>query len=140
MLLPFIEQGALSQSLQWIGRSPGYVGEGGAGPNNAGANNKPKVIAAGPLPMTRCPSSPGPLLGGFEHYAHYAGISGSVDPATFTESRLFDDGTLGIISGGGMMIANQGKRIGECSDGTSNTLLIGEMSGRLIRTDGTLRR
>lgn len=104
MLLPFIEQGALSQSLQWIGRSPGYVGEGGAGPNNAGANNKPKVIAAGPLPMTRCPSSPGPLLGGFEHYAHYAGISGSVDPATFTESRLFDDGTLRINSSPGWVV------------------------------------
>ena len=137
MLLPYIEQGSLHSSMQWVGRSPGYVGEGGAGPDNAGAFNKTLVLAAGPLPMTRCPSSSGPALGSFEHYAHYAGVSGCVDPATFTESRLFNDGTLGIISGGGMMIANNGRKIGECTDGTSNTLLIGEMSGRLLRLDGT---
>ena len=66
-------------------------------------------------------------------WAHCAGISGAVEPVTFTETRLFDDGVLGIIAGGWMMIANRGQRFGTCTDGSSNTMLIGEMSGRLER-------
>ena len=46
--------------------------------------------------------------GARDPFAHYAGISGAVDPTTFTETRLYDDGVLGIISGGGMMVANKG--------------------------------
>ena len=128
-----MEQTALANSLTWVGRSPGYVSEGGAGPDNAGAANKVFVLAAGPLPMMRCPSSAGPLDNGRDSFAHYAGVAGCVDPVTFSETRLFNDGTLGLISGGGMLTANQAMKMGNCSDGTSNTMLLGEMSGRLER-------
>lgn len=139
LILPNLEQTALYNQLTFSGRSPGFIYEGGGATLNGGLQNQPFVLAAGPLPMMRCPSSSGPIAAPrsatlmYEPFAHYAGISGCVDPATFTESRLFDDGILGIISGGGMMIANQGQTFGSCTDGSSNTMLIGEMSGRLER-------
>lgn len=139
MILPFMEQTSLYNNLTWIGRSPGYIHEGGGAAGNAGMANRDIVLAAGPLPMIRCPSSSGPISArrnstfNYEPFAHYAGISGCVDPVTFTEIRLFDDGILGLISGGGMMVANKPIKMGSCTDGTSNTMLLGEMSGRLER-------
>lgn len=135
LLLPFMEQTALANQLTWIGRSPGYIGEGGgSGPDNAGLANKAIVLAAGPLPMMRCPSSAGPIsVNGRDAFAHYAGIAGCVDPVTFSETRLFNDGVLGLIAGGGMLTANKGVTMGNCTDGTSNTMLLGEMSGKLER-------
>ncbi len=138
MVLPYFEQSTLFNSLTMIGRSPGYIHEGGSA-NNAGLANRDVVLAAGPLPMTRCPSGSGPISArrnstfNYEPFAHYAGVSGCVDPVTFVENRLFDDGPLGFISGGGMMVANKGMKIAACTDGTSNTILLGEMSGRLER-------
>ncbi len=131
LILPFMEQTALYNSLIWVGRSPGYINE--AGNDSAGRINRVPVLAAGPLPMLRCPSSPGPISNGYEPFSHYAGIAGSVDPVTFTESRIFNDGVLGLISGGGMMTANLANTMGSCSDGTTNTMLLGEMSGQLER-------
>jgi prepilin-type processing-associated H-X9-DG protein len=137
MLLPYVEQNALYQSLNFSGNSPGYVNE-VAG--RAGAANRAVVLAAGPMAFMRCPSSAGPVsdptFAGRDPFAHYAGISGAVDPTSFTETRIFNDGTLGIISGGGMMIANRGMNFRDCTDGSSNTMQLGEMSGRLKRLDG----
>ena len=139
MLLPFMEQTPLYNNMTFSGRSPGYIHEGGGAALNGGLQNQPHVLQAGPLPATRCPSSAGPeaaVRSGsltYAPFAHYAGISGCVDPVTFTESRLFDDGALGIISAGGMLIANRPQTFGTCTDGSSNTMLLGEMSGRLER-------
>ena len=135
MLLPYVEQAALYQSLIWVGRSPGYVNE-SAG--SAGARNHPIVMRAGPMAFIRCPSSAGPIsdpsfANGRDPFAHYAGISGAVDMLTYNETRLFNDGVLGIISGGGMMLPNRGVKMRDCTDGTSNTMLLGEMSGKLER-------
>lgn len=138
-ILPFFEQNALYSGMTWRGRSPGYIHEGGGETNNAGLANRDIVLAAGVLPMIRCPSYSGPDAArrdanfNYEPFANYAGISGCVDPVSFAETRLFDDGYLGIISGGGMMVANEGVSFGQCKDGSSNTILIGEMSGELER-------
>lgn len=138
MLLPYVEQAALYQSLTLVGRSPGYINE-SAG--SAGATNRAIVLAAGPMTFLRCPSSPGPVsdptFNGRDPFAHYAGVSGAIDPTSFTETRIYDDGVLGLISGGGMMIANRGMNLRDCTDGSSNTMHLGEMSGRLKRLDGT---
>ena len=139
LILPYMEQTGLYNQLTFSGRSPGYIHEGGGSALNGGLQNRPFVLAAGPLPMMRCPSSDGPIAANrnatftYSPFAHYAGISGGVDPVTFTETRVFNDGVLGLIVGGGMMIANQAQTFGSCSDGSSNTMLIGEMSGRLER-------
>ncbi|MFW6114560.1 MAG: DUF1559 domain-containing protein [bacterium] len=144
LILPFVEQTSLHDNLTWIGRSPGYIYEGGGDAGNAGVANREFILAAGPLPMTRCPSSGGPISASrnannnYEPFAHYAGVSGGVDPVTFSETRIYDDGYLGLIAGGGMLIANESMTMGKCTDGTSNTLILGEMSGRLERlTPGT---
>ncbi len=136
LILPYMEQTALYNQLTWVGRSPGYINEAGA--DSAGRLNRVPVFAAGPLPMLRCPSSSGPISNGYEPFSHYAGVAGCVDPVTFTESRIFNDGVLGLISAGGMLTANVANTMGNCTDGTSNTLVLGEMSGRLERlTAGT---
>src|SRR5690606_13566267 len=46
-------------------------------------------------------------------------------------------GTIAIASGGGMLVPNQSIRIAQATDGTSNTMVLGGMSGSLIRLDGT---
>ena len=136
-LLPYVEQAPLYAQILKEGRSPGYIGE-SAG--SAGAANNAIVRAAGPMSFFRCASSAGPVTennaGIREAFAHYAGISGAVDPTTFTETRLYDDGVLGIISGGGMMVPNKGMNLRDCTDGSSNTMHLGEMSGKLKRLDG----
>lgn len=141
-LLPYVEQGPLYQSLDLSsGRSPGYIGEAGGTAISSGARNKPLVLSAGPMTFMRCPSSAGPVnennAGVRAPFAHYAGIGGAVDMTSFNETRIYNDGTLGLISGGGMMVANKGMKMRDCTDGTSNTMHLGEMSGRLKRLDGT---
>ena len=138
-ILAFIEQGALFDAMIWTGRSPGYIHEGGGATNNAGLSNRDIVLQAGTLPFIRCPSYSGPEAArrnssfNYEPFSNYAGISGCADPVTFNEDRIFDDGILGLIGGGGMLVPNRGVKIGWCNDGTSNTILIGEMSARLER-------
>ncbi len=140
MLLPYVEQANLYQSLILVGRSPGYINE--ATPS-AGATNHAVVTQAGPMAFMRCPSSPGPVAdaggspAGRDAFAHYAGIGGAVDAVSFNEGRVFNDGVLGLISGGGMALANKPIRIRDVTDGTTNTIHLGEMSGRLRRLDGT---
>ena len=140
MSLSFFEMKNLSEQLVWVGASPGYVNE--ASPS-AGATNKPIVLALNKIQLFRCPSSFGPLStlpGSYEMQAHYAGISGACDMVTFGETRVTSttqSGAVGLISGGGMMVPNAAMRLANCTDGTSNTLMLGEMSGRLVRSDGT---
>jgi prepilin-type N-terminal cleavage/methylation domain-containing protein len=148
MLLPYLDQAPLFSALVFEGRSPGYVNE-SAGSAGAEINN-PLILGAGPLPFIRCPSGTGPIedpgTATRDPFAHYAGISGAADmivldaagtPA-FQETRIFDDGTLGLISGGGMLIANKPMSTRDCTDGTTNTMIIGEQNGKLERlTPGT---
>jgi len=137
-LLPFFEQGPVAAQLTWIGASPGYVGE--ASPSAGRDVNRPVILTL-IIKVMRCPSSAGPISNGYEMQAHYAGISGCADPATFTESRITTVAVAGqptLQGGGGMLVPNQALRFGDCIDGSSNTLFLGEMSGRIERlTAGT---
>lgn len=137
MILPYIERGALYNKLVWVGESPGYVSEGGA---SAGEANRPFVQAAGTISVMRCPSYAGPESDNRDTFANYAGIAGAIDqwdpnssapPRAFTESRVSSGASGGFVSGGGMMPPNKAVRIAEAIDGTSNVMLLGEMSGAL---------
>ena len=144
MILPYIEQGALYDKLTWVGMSPGYVNE-AAG--SAGRANRDPVLAAGTISAMRCPSYAGPeqhSTGSFETFANYAAIAGAADPYelptnappnTFHETRVSTISVVGhpgLVSGGGLMPPNKAVRIAEATDGTSNTILLGEMSGSLL--------
>ncbi len=143
-LLPFIEQGNIYENLSWVGRSPGYIGE-SAGSTGRDINRPVIMPNNQPLVLTalRCPSSAGPISdtdGNWEMFAHYAGISGAAEPTSFSETRVNDvnaASTISIVSAGGLLIPNRCLDLGKATDGTSNTMLLGEMSGSLLRNDGT---
>lgn len=135
LLLPYLDQQALFDKLNFEGRSPGYINE-AAG--SSGAANRPHVLEAGEIGVMRCPSSPQqPRKEPYEVKSNYAGISGAVGEGPFIETRQFDLGTYGWISGGGVMLPNKGIRAKDIIDGTANTLMLGEMSNRIKRLDGT---
>ncbi len=138
MLLPFLEQSAAYNGMTWNGKSPGYVGEAPA--TSAGALNFP--FAKGANPPTVCPSFVAPgSQPARENYNVYAGIAGAADPVTFTETRIYQfangavAGTFAKQSGGGLLPANQWIRFRDASDGMSNTMMLGEQGGRIIRSD-----
>lgn len=134
MILPFIEQSAAYNSLTWGGKSPGYVGE--AAPSGGNLN---KPIAMGIRPPTLCPSFPpfGVQLNR-EQYNNYAGIAGAADMTSFTESRVFtftQGAGIAKASGGGLLGINSFTPFAAATDGLSNTMILGEQSGRIIRSD-----
>lgn len=137
MLLPYLDQAPAFNQLTWNGKSPGYVGEAPA--TSAGALNFP--VAKQANPPTICPSfSFTGSQPNRENYNIYAGIAGAADPVTFVESRVYSHtqgGGTGKVSGGGMLGVNSFVRFSEVTDGLSNTMMIGEQGGKLIRLDGT---
>jgi len=75
------------------------------------------------LPFARCPSNSSPTWA-----RDYLGIQGAKDRffnANFSIARgdIHNDGVLGVY---------QGRRIGEITDGTSNTMAIGENSIKIV--------
>ncbi|HWL08796.1 MAG TPA: DUF1559 domain-containing protein [Planctomicrobium sp.] len=137
MLLPFLDQAAAYSNMTWIGRSPGYVAETGAGSAN-------RPWARGATPPVICPSFSLPgSQATRERINVYAGIAGAADPATFTEPRIYvlptGSGTAvgALQSGGGMLPPNVWVKFSQVSDGLSNTLMIGEQGSYLQSVGGT---
>ena len=140
MILPYLEQTAAYNQLTWNGKSPGYTGESPA--TSAGRMNL--IPAQGANPPTICPSFP--EFGSQpdrEQYNNYAGIAGAAEPQSFVENRICTHtqgaaaGGVGMISGGGMLGPNSFVKFGAVTDGLSNTMMIGEQGGALLRLDGT---
>lgn len=134
MILPFLEQTAAYNNLTWGGKSPGYVGE--AAPSGGNLN---KPFAMGANPPTQCPSFPpfGNQLNR-ESYNVYAGIAGAADMTSFNETRVFSftqGAGIAKASGGGLLGINSFTRFASAVDGLSNTMMIGEQGGKIIRSD-----
>ena len=131
MILPFLEQDvAYRNSDQAYSGSPWVMGNEPGNPNAAALKN----VAP---PSFRCPSEDTPVFTiwypeMFLANVGYTAIQGSTDPslkgATFA-------GDQGIASGNGMMSFNVFKRVTDALDGSSNTLLLGELSGRMKAHD-----
>ncbi|MCE9564995.1 MAG: DUF1559 domain-containing protein [Planctomycetes bacterium] len=126
LILPYIEQDALYQILARqaspVVSSPGY---------NDATNNT--AIANLTLSVYRCPSSPLPFNGAHNgnksQAADYTAITGCINDATNWTTVNNFTGNSGISSDGGVMYQQSAVRIADITDGTSNTVVIGEVGG-----------
>lgn len=142
-ILPYIEHGNMFDKFNFGGGSGWGTN---AANNTAAAKNSiiaSYVCPSSPLPnICRSPNSNGPIMA-----ASYVGMSGAVDGLIpgYTESRINTPGSSagccsgGIISGGGALIPSGMLSLASLTDGTSNTMVVGEVSDFLVTADGSKR-
>ncbi len=148
-LLPYMDQAPLFNRLTFNGSHTGWTGAGGGSAGNANGAQ----INTSAIPTIVCPSSPMDALiqdgngGARQTGACYVGISGAVDedrtsaaaPAAdtdgFTELRQVGGGNCcatnsqnGFYSAGGLLVSGEAIGMHQNTDGTSNTMILGETS------------
>lgn len=137
-VLPFIEQGALYQTLD-LRYAP--YGTPGTVSDPQGRNND---ACRTPIASFRCPSDLAPLTRPIN-----ANSPGGIDAITITSycgsMGPFDGANCGVEAGNrmgpearntGLLVVNRPRSIGEIIDGTSNTIAIGEVSWRPLNAAG----
>ena len=123
--LPQMEQKNVFESIQITRNHPGYVG--GHGANRAAAR------VAMSMDYMLCPSSPLPKVGtgngGTLIMPSYVGIMGAENWTGYTNSvGRQRSGTWGVATQSGMLNPRTSIRMRDCTDGTSNTMMVGEAS------------
>uniref|UniRef100_UPI00036859CD DUF1559 domain-containing protein n=1 Tax=Zavarzinella formosa TaxID=360055 RepID=UPI00036859CD len=133
--LPYLEQDNVYSKLDKTGSSTGtsYASVGWISENDGAYNPVNRAVLNNfVLTMGKCPSSPFPALISLTantkvFVADYTGISGSsTHSSAFTSTGAPYD--VGIVSSGGVIIPKRGVGIAEITDGTSNTMVVGEQS------------
>jgi prepilin-type N-terminal cleavage/methylation domain-containing protein len=144
-LLPQLEQQQIHGRLQFTGTGHGWVGPAGSIGNQNG-----QVFSGVRLPYLLCPSSS--IQPVFRTYVgtiqvmcpQYVGISGAANGNGFVNDPerqkpcCSQSGTAtGVISSGGLLTPLRPRKITDCSDGTTNTIIVGEVSGMGADAVGT---
>ncbi|MGL6096675.1 MAG: DUF1559 domain-containing protein [Fimbriiglobus sp.] len=140
-LLAYQEQGPLFGKLDLIGDNSGWYNSATPASTNNGV-----AVHNVRLPHLICPSSPiQPQIATYVWgtvtvmLPHYVGINGAADgngfvnnPSTRQMGCCWDSnagsGQSGLISSGGMLTAASKRKIVDCIDGTSNTIIVSEIS------------
>jgi len=124
-LLPYMEQSTLFSQWNFNAYHEGWDGN--------------LALSRGAvLPLLRCPSSNLPKLSPNAFpTSHYFGIGGAVPRGVWTDTKGLNDNTpnWGYTSSRGMVVFG-GKTIASCSDGTSNTMIEGEISNFVFDATG----
>jgi prepilin-type N-terminal cleavage/methylation domain-containing protein len=152
-LLPFVEQAPLHDA--WPFTHKGYTERNeGYGPGNPLLRGTPVDIRNLMLSTYRCPSSPvDELRGDNGMIASYVGIAGAVEPTgRYVPTRQrpccsccgtasFGNSNDGLTSGSGMLVGGSSValKFRDCTDGTSNVMIIGEASNWLYDSTGARR-
>ena len=154
-ILPFIEQTALANTYPWTERNAIFAtdaqarNEGYAGGNAYLRGTAPGIqLINVSIPGFRCPSAPTPEFGTGNNavqFASYVGISGAVEASPgYTPQRqnvcctccTAGKTSTGFVSGSGMLVNNANVKIGDATDGTSNTIILSEMADFLLDANG----
>ena len=129
-ILAQIEQGALASKWQFNSSSGAFNSTDNAAANGVIIN----TFLCPSSPMTKFPaaSQPGASL------ANYVGVSGAVNGLItgYTENRINSLPCAGTVGGGGVLIPNGQLKLTDITDGTSNTIAVGEHSNYLTDTSG----
>lgn len=136
-IMPYFDQANMYSQLSFDGNHPGWTARGAGIVNGTAANGKS-------FPMMLCPSSPLETMrntgGGFiTCMPQYVGINGATDDTQTPPRWVNSDpaqrnytgccsGNGGIATGGGVLVRNKAIRIRDITDGTSNTIMVGEQS------------
>ena len=144
-ILPYVEGSNVSSNVDFSKTGCAY---------DASVADLLRMLSNLEFPYMYCPSSTLPKKA-LENYASqgtnlqdptYAGISGAADPATAGNPGNVYSATYGDIyygmgngwtSTGGVLIVNRAIPIAEISDGTSNTMVLGEQSDWLGPATGS---
>ena len=126
-ILPYAEQSSVSNKFTFIPASYGNVSD----------TAHPNAFLNGVLlDYQTCPSSPLPrqsiavlTAGPGIQISDYVGIAGAAETTNlFTEARVRTGACSGIDSAGGLLVVGKWHGFADATDGTSNTLIVGEYS------------
>ena len=145
-ILPYVDQAPAFNKLTFTGTQYGWAFT-GVGDGNANG----QILRGAALNFAVCPSSPMPATQANDipiTAAQYNGISGMRDGNGVTNptGRLVpccsccggQQGT-GFLSSSGMLVPTEGINLSACTDGSSNTIMVGEASMFIIPSGGTTR-